>query len=80
MENYLEKMVANDIFKHADPSRRRSLAIPQNQNNQFLTLISNKFHVLVCSKWFLTLWGPATPLRPTKPGEFIPGKFTLALT
>lgn len=48
MENYLEKMVANGIFKHVDPSRRRGLVIPQNKNNQFLTLISNKFHVPVC--------------------------------
>lgn len=66
MENYLKKMVANGIFKHVDPSRRRGLVIPQNKNNQFLTLISNKFHVSVCIKRFLTLWGPVNPLRLTK--------------
>lgn len=50
MENYLEKMVASGIFKHVDHSRRRGLASPQNKINQFLTLISNKFHVPVSIK------------------------------
>lgn len=48
MENYLEKMVASGIFKLVDPSRRRGLALPQNQNSQFLTLISNKGPVPPC--------------------------------
>lgn len=43
MENYLDKMVATGIFKYVDHSRRRGLATSQNKNNQFLTLISNKF-------------------------------------
>lgn len=55
MENYLEKMVASGIFKRVDLSRRQGLATPQSKNNQFLTLISNKFHVPVGIKWFLTL-------------------------
>lgn len=55
MENYLEKMVASGIFKRVDLSRRQGLATPQSKNNQFLTLISNKFHVPVGIKWSLTL-------------------------
>lgn len=81
MENYLEKMVASGIFKHVDHSRRRSLAIPQNKNNQFLTLISNKFRVPVSIKWFLTLLGAyETPWRLIKTRGLFRAKFTVAST
>ena len=74
MENYLEKMVASGIFKHIDHSRRRGLATPQKKNNQFLTSISNKFHVPVGIKWLLTPWRPRLLWHWTKVGGLLPRK------
>lgn len=60
MENYLEKMVADGILFEA----RRSFPDAQvwlfpgiTTTDRFLTSISNKSHVPVCSQRRLTLWG-----------------------